>query len=291
MNLQQLEYFKNIAETKSFTLAAKNVHVTQPALSKAISKLEEELGVTLFKREGKNIKFTKYGEIFFKYIDNALNDIADGIKEIENMKKQDENSISIASTSCIGNSFIPSIISDFLNFYSNAKFQFANESTDRVLEDLNDNKIDIGFFESISDIKKFQNVEFREVMKEKYVIVVSKNHSFSNKNEISLKDLKDEFFIVSNEYKDKLISCCKKIGYIPKISVEPKETNIIGSLVSAGAGVAIISNASIINTNKISILDIKEDIGCKTIYMGWNNKRNNSEIIKNFKEFITKVYR
>ena len=67
MNLQQLEYFKVIAETKNFTIASNILAVTQPALSKAISKLEEELDVNLFEREGRNIKITKYGEVFLKY--------------------------------------------------------------------------------------------------------------------------------------------------------------------------------------------------------------------------------
>ena len=60
MNLQQLEYFKVIAETKNFTEASNILSVTQPALSKAISKLEEELDVKLFQREGRNIKITKF---------------------------------------------------------------------------------------------------------------------------------------------------------------------------------------------------------------------------------------
>lgn len=65
MNLQQLEYFKIIAETKNFTTASDILSVTQPALSKAISKLEEELDVKLFQREGRNIKITEFGDVFW----------------------------------------------------------------------------------------------------------------------------------------------------------------------------------------------------------------------------------
>ena len=73
MNLQHLEYFKVIAETKNFTTASNILSVTQPALSKAISKLEEELEVSLFEREGRNIKITKFGEVFLKYADSGIN--------------------------------------------------------------------------------------------------------------------------------------------------------------------------------------------------------------------------
>ena len=68
MNLQQLEYFKVVSQTNNFTTASNILSITQPALSKAISKLEEELEVKLFEREGRNIKITKYGETFLKYV-------------------------------------------------------------------------------------------------------------------------------------------------------------------------------------------------------------------------------
>ena len=66
MNLLQLEYFKVVSQTNNFTTASNILSITQPALSKAISKLEEELEAKLFEREGRNIKITKYGETFLK---------------------------------------------------------------------------------------------------------------------------------------------------------------------------------------------------------------------------------
>ena len=90
MNLQQLEYFKIICETKNFTLASNILSVTQPALSKAISKLEDELNVTLFEREGRNIKITKYGETFLKYAESALNEIERGKEMLEDMKNRNQ---------------------------------------------------------------------------------------------------------------------------------------------------------------------------------------------------------
>ena len=95
MNLQQLEYFKVIAETKNFTTASNILLVSQPALSKAISKLEEELNVPLFEREGRNIKITKYGDVFLKYAESALNDIERGREKIQDMKNNNDRVISI----------------------------------------------------------------------------------------------------------------------------------------------------------------------------------------------------
>ncbi|MBQ8998131.1 MAG: LysR family transcriptional regulator [Clostridium sp.] len=289
MNLQQLEYFKVIAETKNFTTASNILLVTQPALSKAISKLEEELNVPLFEREGRNIKITKYGDVFLKYAESALNDIERGIEKIQDMKKKNDGIISIASTYCIGATIIPFLISNFLNSNMQTKFNFNNESTDEILKDLKYGKIDLGFFDNIKRINDYPEIEVSLVKKEEYVLIVPKNHYLSNKEEVYLKDLKEENFIVYNTRdNEKKISYAELIGYTPKISVEPTEASMLASLVSAGAGISIVVNTPMINTNKISKIRIKDDIGYKKIYMGWNKEAYISKIAEQFREYVIK---
>ena len=287
MNLQQLEYFKVIAETKNFTTASNILLITQPALSKAISKLEDELSVQLFEREGRNIKITKFGEVFLKYAESALNDIERGIEKIQDMKKNNDNVISLTSTYCIGATFIPFLISNFLNEHVQTKFNFNNQSTDEILKDLKYGKIDFGFFDNIDQINSYPEIEIALVKKEEYVLIVPKNHHLSNKEEVYLKDLKEEYFIVYNSKNhEKKISYSELMGYNPKISVEPTEASMLASLVAAGAGIAIVINTPIINTNKISKINIKDELGYKNIYMGWNKNHYNSKVLDMFKEYV-----
>ena len=179
------------------------------------------------------------------------------------------------------------------NFIEKPDIVIKDENGKKVKYDLNNNKIDIGFFESIENIEDFREVEFEKIKKEKYVLVVPKNYHLASKHEVSLKDLKDEFFIMVDEYKNKIVKYHEKIGYIPKILVQPKEAGVMGVLVlvAAGAGVTILPNTQMINVDKISILNIKEDIGYKTIYMGWNKHKSEVAIVKNFKEFVIKKYK
>ncbi len=72
MELSQLEYFKELAAIRHFTAAAQSIAISQPALSRSIKRLEEELGVPLFDRVGKSIRLTRYGEIFLEYATRAL---------------------------------------------------------------------------------------------------------------------------------------------------------------------------------------------------------------------------
>ena len=287
MNLQQLQYFKVISQTKNFTTASNILSITQPALSKAISKLEEELDVQLFEREGRNIKITKYGEVFLKYAESALDYIEKGIEKIHDMKTNNDNIISIASTYCIGATFIPFLISNFINSHIQTRFNFNNQSTEEIFKDLKYERVDLGFFDSIEKIDKYSEIETILVKKEEYVLIVPKNHHLANREEVELKELKDEYFIAYNDRNnEKKISYSELIGYTPKIAVEPTEATMLASLVAAGAGIAIILNTPMINTNKLSIIKIKDYIGRKNIYMGWNKEGYISKSADEFKDYI-----
>jgi DNA-binding transcriptional LysR family regulator len=287
MNLQQLKYFKKVAETQNFTTAAALVSVTQPALSKAISKLEAELNVPLFERNGRNVKLTSFGEAFLKHVNIALLEVEKGFRELQDMANPDKGIISIASTYCIGTYFMPFIISDFLNSYPCIRFQFSHGSTPEILNDLKDGKIDLGVYDNIDDVHKHTEIKSIPIKKEEYVLIVPKNHPLSNQAEVSLKDLKEESFIVSSEgNKDMILSYSEVIGYTPKISIQPNEVSMLGGLVAAGAGITIVANAPLINTNTLSIIKIKEDIGYKTIYIGWLKNSYMSPTTKKFRDYV-----
>lgn len=287
MNLQQLEYFKKIAETENFTTAAALLSVTQPALSKAISKLEAELNVPLFERTGRNVKLTSFGEAFLKHSNLALLEIEKGIRELQDMVDPDKGIISIASTYCIGTYFMPFIISDFLSCCPHTKFQFSHESVPEILNDLRDGKIDLGFYDNLDDIHTHSEIESIPVKEEEYVLIVPKNHHLSKEVEVSLKDLKNESFIVFHEGdKDKMLSCSEFIDRAPKISIQPNEASMLGGLVAAGAGITIVPNTPLINTSALSIIKIKENIGRKVIYMGWLKNSYMSPIAKKFRDYV-----
>ncbi|GAB6167926.1 LysR family transcriptional regulator [Clostridium carnis] len=287
MNLQQLEYLKVISETENFTTASNLLSVTQPALSKAISKLEDELNVPLFEKNGRNIKLTRFGKIFLSHTNIALNEIEKGIKELQDIINPDTGTISISSTSSIGKYFMPFIISDFLNNSPNTKFQFNYQSIPEIIRDLKTGKIDLGFYYDLDNIDSHNEIESIPIKKEEHVLIVPKNHSLSTRTEVSLKELKDESFIAFCESsKDKMLSYAKYLGYTPKISIHPSEASMLEGLVAAGAGISIVPNTPIINTNTISIIKIKEPLKDKVIYMGWLKNSYMSPITKVFKDYV-----
>ncbi|MDO5292307.1 MAG: LysR family transcriptional regulator [bacterium] len=287
MNLQQLEYFKVIAGTKTITAASNKLSISQPALSKAISKLEEELGVALFERDGRTIKITNYGEVFLKYAETALDDIARGIEKIEEMKQQKNLDICIAATNCIGVTYIPFLISEFLTKHGYAKFNFKTASPEELCLELKNKSIQVAFLDQQEEAAKYPELQTVLVKKEEYVLIVSKNHSLANREEVELSELKEEYFIAyDHKNHQEKISYQELFGYTPKVSVQPSEITMLAGLVAAGAGIAIVLNTPLINTNKISIIKIKDDIGYKSIYMAWNKEVELTKYSKVFQDYV-----
>lgn len=290
MNLQQLEYFKTVAKTENFTKASKLLLVTQPALSKSISKLEEELKVPLFEKSGRNVKLTRFGKIFLVHTERALVEIEKGIKELDEMVSDTTGTVSISSTSRVGAYFMNFIISDFWNDNPNIKFQFNQQSVTEIIEDLKKGKIDIGFYDNHTEPIWDVNIEFIPIKKQEYVLIVPKNHKLADREEVSLKELENESFIAFCEgSKDRIISCTDALGYTPKISIQPKGANIgsvIEGLVSAGAGISVVPNSPTINTNTLSKINIKETIKERIIYMSYLKNSYIPPIAKLFRDYI-----
>ena len=86
MEWQQLEYFCVVAKTEHFRKAAELLNISQPALSRSIKKLEEELGICLFDRIGRSVKLNQFGRVFLKRVENGLNEISYGVEEINHLK-------------------------------------------------------------------------------------------------------------------------------------------------------------------------------------------------------------
>lgn len=290
MNLQQLEYFKTVAETENFTKASKLLLVTQPALSKSIAKLEEELKVPLFEKSGRNVKLTRFGKIFLVHAERALVEIEKGIKELDEMVSDTTGTVSISSTSRVGAYFMNFIISDFLNDNPNSKFQFNQQSVTEIIEDLKKGKIDIGFYDNHTEPIWDANIESIPIKKQEYVLIVPKNHKLASREEVSLKELENEYFIAFCEgSKDRILSCTDALGYTPKISIQPKGANIgsvIEGLVSAGAGISVAPDSPTINTNTLSKINIKETIKERIIYMSYLKNSYIPPIAKLFRDYI-----
>ena len=135
MNLNHLSYFRVLAKLEHYTQAAEELSITQPSLSHAMSTLEKDLGTYLFEKQGRNIKLTKYGKIYFEYVDRALSELEKGEKKIRELANVSTGTIELGYIYTLGPSFIPHLIKDFTESDKNKdiKFLFGQGTTKTLI--------------------------------------------------------------------------------------------------------------------------------------------------------------
>ena len=123
MNLYHLRYFSTLAHIEHYTKAADILAITQPSLSYAISTLEEELGVKLFEKNGRNVTLTKYGKVFLNDVEEVLNRLDSSVNSLK-LAGKGEGCIDVVFLRTLGIDFLPKIMRGFLEENPTKKIDF-----------------------------------------------------------------------------------------------------------------------------------------------------------------------
>lgn len=288
MNLKHLEYFRILAKLEHYTQASEELSITQPTLTYAISELEKELGAYLFEKSGRNIRLTKYGSFFLRYVDSALNELEKGEKELRELVSPIHGKIDLAFIYTLGPHLIPSMIKAFFNneTHKNITFSFNQKNTKSIIKGLKDEKYDLAFCSLVEDES---DIEFIPLVKQKLVLVVSSNHPLAAKDSIDLKETLDYPFISFNKesgLRPLIDNLFKKVNISPNIICEVEEDNALAGLVSINYGIAVVPNIWVLKHFDIKILDIINPPHERFIYMATVKNRYLSPTVHLFRNFV-----
>lgn len=290
MNLNHLKYFVKLAQVEHYTKAAKELCITQPSLSNAITILENELGTYLFEKQGRNIALTKYGKVFLKYVEESLNILEEGVKKTKTLTSMDSGIIDLGYIYTLGSEFIPEIVSEFLDNNKEKNFQFTLSSgnTLDIIKGLKESKYDIAF---CSKVKKEEDVEFIKIKEEELVVVVPNNHILSNREKIDLKETASFKQIAFNKLSglrpiiDKLF---EEVGEEQIISYEVEKDDSMAGLVAKNFGIAIMPNIPILKYLDVKVLEITTPRYSRDIYLAKMKNKYLSNAVSEFNKFVMK---
>jgi DNA-binding transcriptional LysR family regulator len=291
MYLPQLQYFKVVAETQNYTKAAQKLSVSQPALSRTITNLEEELGIELFFKKGRGVELSVYGKIFLEHVNIALDSIFTAERKIKTLVSPKTGHIRLASIYTLGVNFVPFVIKDFNIENPLVTFSFSQQPTRIVLRMLRDRDIDLCFctdFEGLDDINEFEKMT---ILIEDLYILVNKKHKLANRSEVSLSELKNEKWIFFNDdtyFKRTALHIFEQAGFYPNILYECNEDSAVAGFVAADMGIALIPPIIGVDYSKTVPLQITYPICQRTLCMAWRKQRYATPIIEKFREYVLK---
>lgn len=286
MNYKQLKYFQVLARTEHMTKSAELLFITQPTLSRAVSELEKELNIPLFEKQGRNIKLTKYGEIFLKYVDQSLSELYIGINTINNITSTEKGNIDLAFIYTAGTEFMPQLIKDFKEYKKNITFSFKQSNTKNIISGLKKGMHDIAFCSKIDDE---EDIEFIKIVKQDIVLITPKGHPLSTYKKLSIKDIKPYPFLTFNNQsglRPFINYLFAKANIKPNIICEFEEEHTLISFVCCNFGVAIVPKIKALNLYDIEVVDIDDYGFSRYIYLAYVKNRYISPTNKIFIDYV-----
>lgn len=230
MELLQLHYFYEVAKNLHVTKTAELLHVAQPALTQGIRRLEKELGVKLFCKNGRNIVLTEYGEFLkgkLAPVLQTIEEIPEQIQEISSLRKKTLRVNVLAASTMITDALI-----HYQQQHADIRFQVVQNAED-INADITISTIE-RFLPPLKSRDKFM------VFTEHIFIAVPNTEKFRSIKEISLHELKDEEFISLAGSRNLRVICdrfCMQAGFTPKIIFESDSTAAVQNLIAAGLGI------------------------------------------------------
>ena len=239
MDLEAVRSFMEVKHTRSLSKASKLLHISQPALSKQIQRLEADLEVTLLKRSAQGVELTEAGEIFIARMLPILEQIHEVKTEMK--KYQEKRRISIGILPSLAAYYI-SKCKDILG--DGFEIEWKIEHTKVLMELFKERKIEAMFIDSVVEGATY----IKEMREEKIVCVVSNDHPYKEKTIIRMEGLEHEKLIVYPEICDvrkMIMNVFQCMGAKPIIAVETSYAEPMIAMVGAGLGITLLPETAL----------------------------------------------
>ncbi|WP_035348232.1 LysR substrate-binding domain-containing protein [Edaphobacter aggregans] len=242
MEFRQLRSFLAVARTLNFSRAARELHLSQPALSTQIKALEEDLGAALLERNKRTVRLTRAGEGFLVDAQLLLDNAVQAQRRAHRFASGEAGHLRIAFVASATAQLVPAITLAFRTRYPHASFELKNLPTVVQVEALEAHTLDVGFVRLPLTAPK---LVITPLHSEPFAIVVSKSHRLAREKRLTVAHLAGEPFIAygqrwAPEFYQTWTGICRNASFTPVIVQEAAEMDTAISLVAAGMGVAIL---------------------------------------------------
>ncbi|MGC7870698.1 LysR family transcriptional regulator [Desulfosporosinus sp. SYSU MS00001] len=286
MRLEQLAFLVAVQESKSISLAAERAHISQPALSSAISKLEDELGVVLLTRTRSGAQLTEIAELIIVKAKEVL-DIIDDIRSIGKANSIELNgNISVASDPSVNITIMPDILTTFKHNHPKVNTLLKVGESNNILQDVKTGKANFGIIFNTEAFCQAKDISCKELFTDEFVIITGSNSTISQ-NSIPLNQaLTLPILLYNTEYITNcgVSSLLRKYGDI-NVSYRVDNLEMMEKILSQGESIAFVPKFmadEFAKSNKIKKILIDDAHLEVSILLIWSNRHHLSLVEKEF---------
>ncbi len=289
MDLSQLEIFLSIAEEKSFSRAAEKMLRTQPAISIAIKRLEEELGETLFDRSSKNGSMTEAGKILFSYAQRMLNLRDEAREAVSEFRGMFRGRLTIGANESTSLYLLPPLLMEYRKRHPKIKIAVFRNVSEKIPLEVQERNLDFGFLSYDPMNPQLQSIE---IHRDELVLVVPPKHRLAKQNQIAVKDLGEEQFVAHNvktPSRTKIFELFAQNHTPLNICIELATLETIKEFVLLDVGIAILPRLAVgaeINAGKLVEVQVKGMKIEKTLRLVYRREQSLSHAAKSFLDIV-----
>ena len=286
MEISQLRYFLQVAERGNFTRAAEELMVSQPALSRSIQKLEEELGQPVFERKTRSVSLTEAGTLLQARAQQVLSILEDTKAEITD--DGESGRVRVGAIPTIAPYFLPEILRRFSAAFPKARVVVQENTTDRLLKSCTQGEIDLAIL-ALPVPAKYLEVE--ELFEEELLLVLPPDHPLAERSRIRLTDVEPFPFVLLEEahcLTDNIVSFCRQRSFQPVAVERTSQLAMVQELVSLSHGVSMIPAMArrLDESDRRVYRSLSRPKPMRTVAVAWNPYRFQSRLLKAFREYL-----
>ncbi|WP_371379815.1 LysR family transcriptional regulator [Sporomusa aerivorans] len=241
MDILHLTYFIEVAKQLSFTKAARELHVSQPSISKMVRNLEEELKVTLIDRSARRIKLTDAGQALYERGLKIVDSLKNVTSDLDDLTSGRKGSIRLGIPPMVETSFFAIAIGEFKRKFPNIVIDLVEIGSRAVEEMVEDGTLDIGVV--VLPVKNKAVFSLFAFVKDPIWLIVHPEHRLAGREVVSITDLEEEPIVLFRKdfaLHDHIVEKCREHGFVPRVLCESSQWDFMAEIVVAKLGVALL---------------------------------------------------
>jgi LysR family transcriptional regulator, transcription activator of glutamate synthase operon len=243
MDTDSLRWFQLVADGYTVTEVSDIFGVSQPGVSRALARLEQEVGTSLLRRSGRVLRMTHAGSAFKRHVDHLVNDLDDALAAFDELVDPEGGVVTLAFPLSLGSWLVPGLIRAFRRDHPRVRVvlqRTAVGESGQVSQQLATRRADV---ELTTHRVTGPGVDWRRILVEPLVLALPLTHRLAERDEVALTEVADEPFVMRrgpSGMRSQTLALCEAAGFTPAIDFEADDLPTVRGLVAAGLGVAVV---------------------------------------------------
>lgn len=290
MDVDSLRWFQQIADGVTMTEVSETEFITQSGVSRALSRLENEVGTPLLRKTGRNLRMTSAGAAFKRHVDAMLHQLDDGIAAVNQLIDPETGTVTLASQLSLGTWLIPNLVGSFRIDHPDVRFEVRQVRDELTTSVLQDGRLDL----EVTTVRPTDRaVQWHTLLLEPLWLAVPRDHPLASGTEVRLAEVADQPFIMLRTpslLRRQSEELCAQSGFQPTVAFDGEDIPTLRGFVSAGLGIAIVpalhEGSPEAVSGSVHHLRINDQGAAREIGLGWSTERRTLPSAELFRQHI-----